>query len=503
MQYLNRRSFIKTVIIGTAGVSLCPDSILGAGRGAAARELGGEHFELCHQVRDGRVPPAPAVSRRVGVAIIGGGPSGLMAAYSLRDQDFLLLEKEPHLGGNAYRQSWRGVPYSTAGAFLAEPSEEVLGALNKAGLKPLPIDDRDAVMLNGKWAADFWGDGLDQLGMPQSVRASFRQYQRDARAISVEKLRPQLDRKSFAEFLKPYAPEVAQFWDAFGRSEWGADAESTSALTGLRAAQPDYESNRLTFPGGLGAAAEAIAAYVGQKAPGRMINDATVYRVAHTERGRSVLISYWHSGQPQTIEAQTAIIAAPKFIALRIVQDMPPAQKAAIGRMRYEPYPVINLCFDRVVYDRAYDTWAPGRSFTDFVDADWITYHGKGDPKRPHVLTAYTPLSEPMRVLLLDDKSTLELADRVVGDIDQLMPGAVDLLSEVHIYRRGHPMHVSAPRVFTEIQPAASRPFGRIFFANTDSNGEGSDFSYATEAGVNAAKLARKVLVGRKARVSK
>ena len=45
--------------------------------------------------------------------IVGGGMSGLTAAYLLQKRDFLLLEKEPHFGGNAYLMEYQGQAYAT------------------------------------------------------------------------------------------------------------------------------------------------------------------------------------------------------------------------------------------------------------------------------------------------------------------------------------------------------------------------------------------------------
>ena len=41
-------------------------------------------------------------------------------------------------------------------------------------------------------------------------------------------------------------------------------------------------------------------------------------------------------------------------------------------QMRYIPYALVNLIFDKEVYRKGYDNWCPGNSFTDFIVADWV-----------------------------------------------------------------------------------------------------------------------------------
>ena len=60
------------------------------------------------------------------------------------------------------------------------------------------------------------------------------------------------------------------------------------------------------------------------------------------------------------------------------------------------------------------------------------------------------------------------------------------------MYRRGHPMYLPTPGIFTKVIPAASQPFGRIAFANTDSVGPVSDVSGAVEAAHHAVEWTEK-----------
>ena len=70
-----RRDFIKYVVAGSIA-SGCPvdKALLEEPGGAAATPLvEGEHFDVCHQVRDGHSFPKPDATKKADVVIIGGG----------------------------------------------------------------------------------------------------------------------------------------------------------------------------------------------------------------------------------------------------------------------------------------------------------------------------------------------------------------------------------------------------------------------------------------------
>jgi phytoene dehydrogenase-like protein len=167
-------------------------SLTGAESGPTP-DVDGDHSEICHQVRDGKVFAKPPVSKRCDVLVAGGGISGLSAAYFLRGHDFLLLEKEPHWGGNAYLEEYRGQAFATGSAFDEKGSESDQLA-REIGLSPLPIDSRDPSIIAGKWVPDIWRSGLDQLPYPPSVRESFKKF----RAEMLDRPRPARRREAGA-----------------------------------------------------------------------------------------------------------------------------------------------------------------------------------------------------------------------------------------------------------------------------------------------------------------
>src|SRR5262249_19187813 len=100
----------------------------------------------------------------------------------------------------------------------------------------------------------------------------------------------------------------------------------------------------------------------------------------------------------------------------------------------------------------------------------------------------YTPLPEDNRGYLLTEVSARKIAQTVLKDFQKLFAGSeVDPL-EVHIFRRGHPMYMSTPKLYTEVQPLVRHPMERVFFANTDSQGPESSTSEAIAAARRAVR---------------
>jgi len=482
-----RRDFIKFVVAGSISAGCPVDLSLLAAPGAAP-EVEGEDNEICHQVRDGHRFELPPVSKRYDVVIAGGGVSGLTAAYLLQQRDFLLLEKEPHWGGNAYLEEYDGQAFATGSAFGDRGETPTVELATQIGLELLPVNNLDASIIHGEYIPDTWQAGLDHLPYPASVRESFKKFRRELLKIQLANRTHELDNEPFAKYFKGYAPEVKLWWDTYGPSNWGARSEESSALRGISefqsVASEKHDDNRFTWPGGLGTITKRLAALLKPDHGDRMLAGATIVAVEQEEHGARV--TYAREGKLETVAAQAVIMATPKFITRRIISRIPAAQDEAMKKIRYIPYPVVNLIFDKPVFNRGYDTWCPGNTFTDFVVADWTVRNQSGYRQKNNILTFYTPLREEQRAVLLTEEGSRDLAVSVLRDFEKLFPGSnVDPI-EVHIYRRGHPLYMSTPGNFTQVQPLARRPMERIFFANTDSEGPES----STSGGIAAARRA-------------
>ena len=493
----SRRDFLKFIVAGSVTAGCPADLSLLASPGGAQSQIDGDHFEICHEVRDGRSFAKPPASKHYEIVIVGGGVSGLTAVHFLQNHDFLLLEKEPHWGGNATLGESHGQVFCTGSAFDYKGSASDLLA-REIGLMPLPVNSPDPTIVNGKWIPDTWGGGLDQLPYPQTVRDSFKKFRTDMLALAADKNQNQFDSFPLTKYLKAYAPEVKQWWDCYGPSNYGAQAADTSTMVALIELKEQCEAAehdlRVTLPGGNGVFARKLSEILQAKYAERMLGDATIVSV--DPQKTEVNVTYSHGGALRTVAAKFVVMATPKLITARLVSGLSDDQTDAMRSFRYCPYAVINMIFDKPVYDRAYDTWCPGNTFADFIVADWVNLKKPESNQKNSVLTFYTPISELDRNKLLKIEGCRQIAAKAVRDFHQLLPEFNAEPTEVHFYRRGHPIFLSTPGTYTKVIPAANRPLDRVVFANTDSVGPESVIYGAVEAAKRAAQWSEKRMAG-------
>ncbi len=496
----SRREFIKFVVAGSVAAGCPIDETLFAASDSKAPGGGlvhGEHFEICHQLRDGHSFDRPDATRKADIVIVGGGVAGLSAAYFLRGKDWLLLEKEPQFGGNALQEEFEGQIYGTGSAY-AYHGDEGDQLASEIGLKMPFVNMPDPTIVNKTYVPDTWKTGLEQLPYPKAVRESFKKFRDEMMKIKVREKIAELDAQPFSNFSAAYAPEVQQWWDGFGPSNWGAVTEESSAYVGITNAQDlisGGDAKRAILPGGLGCVTHKLVEVLQPKYKERMLDNAAV--VAAVQDKDAVRATYLHEGKLITVSAKAVLICTPKHITSRIVMGLPNEQKAAMRRYRYAPYPVVNVIFDKPVYNRGYDNWCPGSAFTDFIVADWTIQKNPGYQQKLNILSFYTPLREPQRSTLLDEEDCKSLAARVLADFQKLLPEFNVDPVEVRIYRRGHPMFMAVPGHYTKTRLAASHPMDRIFFGNADSGGPESLTSEAVRLSKAGAEWAELILASK------
>ena len=356
----------------------------------------------------------------------------------------------------------------------------------------------DPTIVNKAYIPDTWNAGLDHLPYPKDVVASFKKFRDDIMKINTREKMAELDAQPFTNFTTGYAPEVQQWWDAYGPSNWGAITEESSAYLGVSNAQDlirGGDAKRAILPGGLGCITHKLVEVLQPKYKERMLDDAAVVAVVQDKEG--VRVTYLHQEKLVTVAAKAVLMCTPKHITSRMVLGLPSEQKAAMRRYRFVPYPVVNVIFDKPVYNRGYDNWCPGNSFTDFIVADWTVRNNPGYKQKNNILSFYTPLHEIQRSTLLSEDDCKSLAARVLADFQKLMPEFNVDPVEVRIYRRGHPMFMAVPGRYTKDRLAASHPMDRIFFGNCDSGGPESLTSEAVRLSKTGSEWAELILAGK------
>ena len=494
-----RRDFIKFAVAGSVAAG-CPidRALLAEPSGKAPTPIvEGDHFKITHELRDGHSFPKPDSSRKVDVLIIGGGVAGLSAAYFLRGKDWLLLEKEGHFGGNAYQEEYQGQVYGTGSAY-GYRGDDGDRLAKEIGIDMPFVGMPDPVIDNGVYTADPWKAGLDHLPYTKAAIASLKKFRDDVLKMNLKGRLEELDSQPFSKFLAAYTPELTKWWDAFGPSNWGATTEDTSAYIGFVDAYyllTGGDDQRVILPGGLGCITHKLVEVLKPQHRERMLTDATVVSVSQDSDG--VRATYLLGDKPVTVTAKVALLCTPKYITAQMVAGLPSQQKQAMRNTRYAPYPMINMIFDKPVYRRGYDNWCPGKSFTDFIVADWTIRNKPGYKPKYNILTFYTPLRESERSTLLEVDDCKALAGKVLKDFQGCLPEFnVDPI-EIRLYRRGHPMFMAVPGQYTKNRIMASRPMERIFFGNSDSGGPESLTSEAVRISHAATEWAELVLAGK------
>ena len=501
----SRRDFIKFVVAGSVAAGCPVDAALiptlesesHRALPVGAPLVDGEHFEICHEIRDGHRFDLPAPAAKAEIVIVGGGVAGLSAAYFLRGADWLLLEKEDHFGGNAYQEEFDGQPFATGSAY-AYRGDQGDQLASELGLKLPLVNMPDPTIVNKTCVPDTWKTGIAQLPYPKDIVSSFLKFREDVLKMKVSERMAELDALPFSNFTAGYAQEVQRWWDTFGPSNWGAVTKDTSAYVGLYNAQDMFnggDSKRAILPGGLGCITHKLVEVLQPQYQQHMLGDATVVGVVH--ENNAVNVTYLRDGKLTTVSAKAVLMCTPKQITSRIVLDLPAAQQAAMRRTRYVPYPVINLIFDKPVYNKGYDSWCPGNSFTDFIVADWTIRNNPGYKQKNNILTFYTPLGEQQRFTLLAIEDCKALAARVLNDFQKVLPEFNVDPVEVRVYRRGHPMFMAVPGHYTKTRLAAAQPMDRIYFGNADSGGPESLTSEAVRLSHVGAEWANLVLSGK------
>jgi glycine/D-amino acid oxidase-like deaminating enzyme len=511
---LSRRDLLR----GLAGASLAacarPETATrrAGGSGPTGSIVGGAH-RLGHRVRDGFLP-APGAWRDVTVAVLGGGVSGLTAAWALERgglRDFVVLELEDAAGGTARSGADAVTPYPWGAHYVPVPAPDnrplvtllgEIGAVSGRDARGHPVyaedvlcrDPQERVFFRGEWYEGLYprvGAAAREVEELHAFEADMRRWSlwRDARgrrAFDLPRARGSdaaeiraLDHVSMAAYLDARgwrSPRLRWLVEYGCRDDFGATLAQTSAFAGVhyfaaRLGEEGAPADFLTWPEGNG----RLVAHLARVAGDRLRTSALVTDVRPGERGVEVV---WHDARRGTTEglrARHAVFALPRLLAAHVIAPYREAPPAHLRATRYGSWMVANLrlrdrpaargfplAWDNVLYD------SPSLGYV-------VATHQSGRDVGPTVLTYYLPMLDEdpaagRRRLLATPWE--EWVETILADLSRAHPGLRALVENVDVYLWGHAMVRPSPGLlWSDALAESARPLGRLRFAHTDLSG--------------------------------
>lgn len=487
--------------------------------------LSGANDVLGHRLRQPDFP-APTETRRVTVAIVGGGIGGLSAAWKLARSgcgDFLLLDMEREVGGNSRAGKNEVSAYPLGAHYLPLPPREAratrallaeLGVLQGDPDAAHPTYDekylchapQERLYTNGYWQEGLW----PALGVPAAERAQYARFQEEVQELrqrrdtvgrrpfalplalsSRASKRLALDSGNFRDWLlaEGYtAPGLHWLADYACRDDYGTSAARTSAWAGLHYfACRDGEGQVLTAPEGNAWLARGLA----RAAAGRVLPEALAFRVEQGKRGSTIDVYLAAERRSIRIVCRELIWAAPLFLVPRVFAAPPAQWLAALHGAEYAPWIVANLTLKEAPGTRAGQPLAWDNVLHDSAALGYVvaTHQQLRYAPGPTVITWYRALHEESASrghrLPLDRAGW---ANEVLADLSRPHPEIRELVTRLDVHRHAHAMIRPLPgRLWGGARAAFERGLPGIQFAHADVSGL-SLFEEANFRGVLAAE---------------
>ena len=473
-----------------------------------------ESFAAGHLLRDRKSFPAAKQTVKSPVVIVGGGISGLSAAWRLRKwgfTDFVLLEMNSQAGGNARSGENEITAYPWAAHYVPVPGKHAvyvrelftdLGVLKDGEWEEryLAFAPQERLFLYGRWQ-----DGIEPaVGLSPKDREQFQRLEeafakyRSTGAFTIpletgfSHRFADLDQISFADWLKTqrFDSRLLNWYMNYAcRDDYGALTRDTSAWAGIHyfSSREAEEKGPITWPEGNGWITKRLLERVGENVrTGQM-----VHKIVPSARGVSIF-----AGEAE-YQAEFVIFAAPTFLAPYVVDGFRPLKSFV-----YSPWLTANLTLDRLPdvkgVEPAWDTVFLDSPTLGYVDATHQSVRTHIDRT---VWTFYWALAEGSpaenRQLLLE-KDWGYWKEAILRDLERVHKEIRECVSRVDIMRMGHAMvRPSVGAISSDERTKLKRREGRILFANSDVSGI-SIFEQAQFQGVEATQAVLRHLGGTK-----
>jgi glycine/D-amino acid oxidase-like deaminating enzyme len=508
---LSRREFLGVVgSVSAAGIVGSP-ALIGLTRKTERIISGGfadDGMTTGHSLRDGSFQPAPGKIVRIPTVIVGGGISGLSAAWELDRtgmHDFVVLELLRDAGGNARSGRNEVSEYPWAAHYLPVPGKEStlvrellseLGVLHADGSwdeRALCFSPQERHHRFGEWHAGLEPD----YALSTRERDEFRAFEalldqhRQSRQFTIPletgvRRDSPLDRVSFAAWLRQsgfHSDTLLWLADYACRDDFGALASETSAWAGVHyfASRQKEELGPLTWPAGNGWIVQQLMRKLGRYVK----TDAAVGRIERDGNGWKVFT------RGTTYRCDSVIYSAPRHLAPYVIGELTGQRTNFV----YSPWLTANLTLDRwpknVGVQPAWDNVIYGSPALGYVVA---THQSLATHEDRTVWTFYwalaheSPTSARNRLVRDDWKSW---SDRILADLALAHPDIRGCVSRIDIMRHGHAMIRPTVGFLSEHERVKPPALPGLHFAHSDASGI-SIFEEAQHQGVMAARAVQR-----------
>jgi protoporphyrinogen/coproporphyrinogen III oxidase len=409
------------------------------------------------------------------VIVVGGGIAGLVAGWSLRDRDVVVLEADTRPGGRALSAS-RGPYWVNLGAhtialtdgLLAEYARDLhvpvvvpRGSLLAVGMRSRLIRAGRPETLPLRLPLDSAARAsLVRVGL--RLRRAFITVSRAERRgagpqASIDRMMvdARLDDMAFSDVLGHMHPDVEALMRVTA-NRMGTELDRVSGHRGVWNALGVWGSRRANVVGGTEALTDALATSLGD----RLRTGISVRRISQTQE----LVSVEGEGQghPLHLTADRCIIAVPAPAVLEIVAGLPDEKDAALRKIPYGPYVVAGIFTSEtrpMPWDNIYAAAVPSRAFSMFFNS--ANPMRSGLRRAGGSLVVYAAGDPASELMACSDAS---ITERFLNDLYEAVPQTKGVVREVIVKRWPVGIPVSTPGR-ARLQPQVAAPHGRLFFA--------------------------------------
>lgn len=532
---MDRRNFLATL-----ASPLLASCEFENGKPMPGGELLGPDMTLGHKLRDGGFG-APSETRRVPIAIIGGGIGGLSAAWRLAGRgitDFKLFELESVLGGNARSDENEVTPYPWGAHYLPLPTAESvhvrrlladLGVLQGDPAAAAPAyDERYLVGVPQErlYIQGLWQDGvaprigaakadLDQYKRFDDLIEAFKRERDGAgtKTFAIPSLLSSttsaargLDKIDFRAWLLSQgldSPFLHWYADYGCRDDYGAHSKDSSAWAGLHyfacrdgLAQEADPHSVLTWPEGNGWLVRQMAAWVNGKAKNALTPQAACVRLQTEKTSAEIDIYLAAENRVVRYRADHVIWAAPAHVLARVWVNPPAGLREAAMQIEISPWLTANLTLNRMPGDGGPASVSWDNVLYDSPALGYVVATHQSIRVKPGatVLTYYWPLTnEPPAAgrKRLFETPWKTWADAIIAELSRPHPQLREELKRIDLWRWPHAMARPTPGFLTlPIRKLLADLTGPLSYAHADLSGI-SLFEEANYAGVRAADRIR------------